>query len=120
MLIYSIFFDLLTDIGERHLFDANMDLSVSGRRQSNPAISAVSFIGASDGPYQSLLHSFPELINFDFAEVVPTHSIKCFIEIKPAPVFSHPPPLLQQRLKATKEELNHALQLEIVCLSSSP
>ena len=114
------YFNLLVDMRKQRLIDDNTELSVPGFKANTPPTHPVFFIAATDDPYQTLLRSYPELINLNFVVSKRTHSTTHHIETTGAPLFSRSHRFPADKLKSAKVEFKHLLQLGIIRPSSSP
>ena len=68
-------YNLLVNMRRRRLIDANTEPSVPGLKSTVLFINPVFFIAASNGPFQELLSSFPEMTTLNFVVSKPTHFI---------------------------------------------
>ncbi|XP_064462465.1 uncharacterized protein LOC135373134 [Ornithodoros turicata] len=114
-------FALSVNVARRLLVDDSTPLCVRAipTIPSPPfAIRDVRHLSVSS-PYADLIHEYPSLLQLpDWTKPV-HHDVVHRIETKGAPVFSRPRPMAPEKLKITKVEFQHMLDIGIARSSSA-
>ncbi|BHF76734.1 hypothetical protein SprV_0501983300 [Sparganum proliferum] len=112
-------FNLLVDLKNRRLVDCITDLHARCQFDVNPCVNPLTVMPISDCPFHALLRQFPRLTNPSFREVDIKHTVTHHISTNGPPESFRPRRLAPDRLKITKAELDHMLELGIIRQSDS-
>ena len=111
-------FNFLVDLRRRRLIDATTQLSVNGIATSTPALSLV-YATFLPFTYTIILQDFPDITRPTTKDAPVKHNVTHHIITRRPPTSARPRRLPADRLKITKDEFQHELNLGIVRPSSS-
>ena len=111
-------FGLRVDVRHRKLIDTTTGLSLNGIQSTTVSPRPV-FHFPTSTPYTDLLRKFPNISRPCYNESSVKHSVTHHIRTTGPSVFCRPRRLAPDRLKIAKSEVDHMLQLGIICASDS-
>ena len=113
-------FHLLVDMANSRLVDPLTRLQVNGILTAEASPSPSIPKPPSSDPFTAVLQEFPDLISPLPKDRPTAHTITHHITTEGPPVHAHPRRLPPERLRVTRQEFEHMLDLGIIRPSSSP
>ncbi|KER19967.1 hypothetical protein T265_11383 [Opisthorchis viverrini] len=107
-------FNLLVDLRQQRLINANTQLSTKGHSIVLSSIYPITDFKSGDSTSHVLLHQFPDLTKPNFHDPKPKHSVVHHIHTRGPPVFTRPRRLAPERLQLAEDKFQHTPQLGII------
>ena len=112
-------YNLLVDVGRNRLVDAATHLSVHGIVSTQSTLSLTHSPSRSNSEFQTMLAEFPGITQPSAHEQPVKHDVMHHIATTGPPVHSRVRRLSPERLRITRQEFEHMMQLGIIQPSSS-
>ena len=110
---------LFVDMKHQRLVNAESFTSIPLQKSTFPPV-AIHATSLSSNTSAILLADFPQISTPQFFKPHPAHGVEHFIPTNSPPVHSRVRPLPNEKLALAKSKFHKMLEMEIICLSSSP